>query len=171
MKSPRVALQQVVRARAIGDSASYSLFSSFGASEYVITLVDIVNNGDGTVTVVYERVRRNNNAIADAQLDILVAGERIGGETTNFTSTPTTHRVTGAGQAGDTVTITASTDLFNGGSLTVTGVVPSVDGGDEPPTEEPTDGTTDGGTGDRRGLLAAVALIAAVGLALGRGAT
>lgn len=120
------------RPAAIGDSDSFTVCSSFGCNTYTITLVDIVNNGDGTVTVTVDQDGDDGatNAVPTVTLTIVVQTQL--GAVTIYEDTrewfPTnhiTHTGSGAGAEGDTVTVTASTGDFGGAQASLNGVVPS----------------------------------------------
>lgn len=115
---------------AIGDSDSFELCSSFGCNTYTITLVDIVNLGDGTVEVTVDRTRSEGaNAVATVTLTIEVqtalGAVTIYEDSSEWASGTFTVTASGAGQENDQVTVTAETDNFGGGFAQVQGVVPA----------------------------------------------
>lgn len=108
---------------AIGDAARYTMCSSFGCSTYIARLESVENHGDGTVTVTWTRERTGDGLIGEQRVDVLVGGDRIGGEQSNFISNEVTRETTGPGKSGDPVTLRLSS-TFSDDSSTVTGSVP-----------------------------------------------
>lgn len=123
-----VAVLRGVVASAIGETESIFLCSSSGCNRFTVTLVDVVDNGDGTVTVTWDRDGDDGGlgAVPTVTTEVRVAGELIDTRTAEwFPGEHFTHTATGPGQAGDAVEIRASTTNFGGDSLTVTGTVPA----------------------------------------------
>lgn len=87
---------------AIGDSDSFAACSSFGCSEYVITLEDLTNNGDGTATIEVTIDIVGNGLIADTEVEIYVNGTS---RTLRSTGLPSSRResFTVTAGAGDSV--------------------------------------------------------------------
>lgn len=131
--------QTLGRAQArLTGSTSITKCSSFGCSTYTLELTEVKNNGDGTVTVTWTRNRQGDGLIGEVTIDILVAGQRIGGETTTPASNEVSESVTGSGSVGDAVTARLTT--WDDESREVTATVPS-----------PPDGGNGGGNGDDGG--------------------
>lgn len=157
-----------LRALLTGAGTSITECGSFGCSTYTLEISNVTNNGDGTVTVEWTRSREDTDhgLIGEVTIDVIVAGQRIGGESTTPASSEVSKTVTGPGAAGDTVTARLTT--FKDNVRETTATVPAVDGGGD--GSDDGDGTDGVPVHQRSGVKVAGALVAggAIGVVTSR---
>lgn len=113
------------RIAAIGDSAGYSLCSSYGCSTYYIRLDDITFDGS-TVEVTWSKKREGDGLIGHQLYQVVVGGTVIFEEEAQIAGGRwDTETASGAGEAGDSVQIKMAS-TFTDDTTSISGTVPQI---------------------------------------------